>query len=616
MAGRIPEKFIDELLIRADIVEVIDARVPLKKAGKDYKACCPFHEEKTPSFTVSQNKQFYHCFGCGAHGTAVGFLMEYERLSFPEAVEELAAIVGLTVPREGGGQVSGSSAKAEGLEDLYAVVERADKYFRTQLREHPAASEAIDYLKARGLTGEIAARFGMGYAPDSWDGLKQALGTDEKACQQLEQVGLLVKKDSGGYYDRFRYRVMFPIHDYRGRVVGFGGRVLGEGEPDAQGRASAAGDRKSGAAKYLNSPETPLFHKGRELYGLYRAREAIRREQRVLVVEGYMDVVALAQFGVDYAVATLGTATTRDHLERVFRYTPEVVFSFDGDRAGREAAWRALEQALPVMVDGRQISFLFVPEGDDPDSLIRREGQEGFEKRLKQANPLPEYLIAELGKQVDLTRLDGRARLLELAKPHLNRMPDGLLKDMLLDQFAEKSGIGLEKLNKSLKSGGKTPTKRTRIGSGSDIRTREKPSVVAQAMIWLLQYPKLAQGVGDLEQISSLDRPGMPLLVRLLHLLQDEPELTPAAVIERFRGEEHHRHLQKLMVWEHTLSEQDVEQEFAGSIRQFRKESVLTRKQELERKPLKQWDQRDRLEHQQLTKQMSELEQTTESEQT
>jgi len=590
MAGRIPEKFIDELLIRADIVEVIDSRVPLKKAGKDFKACCPFHEEKTPSFTVSQNKQFYYCFGCGARGNAIGFLMEYERLSFPEAVEELAGVIGMAVPKEAGSVPS--PAKTDNLDALYELVARADKYFRAQLREHAQASEAIDYLKVRGLTGEIAARFGLGYAPEAWDGLLQALGHDDGERRLLEQAGLVIKKDGGGYYDRFRHRVMFPIHDYRGRVVGFGGRVLGQGEP-----------------KYLNSPETPLFHKGREMYGLYRARDAIRREQRVLVVEGYMDVVALAQFGVDYAVATLGTATTRDHLERIFRFAPEVVFCFDGDRAGREAAWRALEQALPVMVDGRQVSFLFLPEGDDPDSLIRREGRDGFELRLKQAVALPEYLIGELGRTIDLTRLDGRARLLELARPLLAKMPDSLLKDMILSQLSEKSGIGLGKLANSLKQDGKEPIKQKGKQAPPGISTREKPSIVAQAMIYLLQNPQLAQEVKDLEQIAALDRPGVSLLVRLLHLLQDEPELTPASIIERFRGDEHYRHLEMLLVWEHSLPELDVEAEFTGSIRRIRNESVREQMERLERKSRHQkWDEREALEYRQLTQQKLVLE--------
>ena len=327
MAGRIPKQFIDELLTRSDIVDVIDARVPLRKAGKDYKACCPFHEEKTPSFTVSADKQFYHCFGCGAHGSAIGFLMDYDHMSFVEAVEELAARAGLTVPKEAGAAFE--KEKDTGA-DLIELMREAVRFYRQQLRDHPQAPRVVNYLKGRGITGEIANEFNLGFAPEGWDNLLKALGKDDDSREALVRAGLAVKKDRGGYYDRFRERVMFPIEDHRGRVVAFGGRIIDKGEP-----------------KYLNSPETPLFHKGRELYGLFHAREAIKRENRVMVVEGYMDVVALAQFGIDFAVATLGTATTRDHLERLFRHAPEVIFCFDGDRAGREAAWRALVLGCP-----------------------------------------------------------------------------------------------------------------------------------------------------------------------------------------------------------------------------------------------------------------------------
>ncbi|MDH3311393.1 MAG: DNA primase, partial [Gammaproteobacteria bacterium] len=421
MAGRIPKQFIDELLTRSDIVDVIDARVPLRKAGKDYKACCPFHEEKTPSFTVSADKQFYHCFGCGAHGSAIGFLMDYDHMSFVEAVEELAARAGLTVPKEAGAAFE--KEKDTGA-DLIELMREAVRFYRQQLREHPQAPRVVNYLKGRGITGEIANEFNLGFAPEGWDNLLRALGKDDNSREALARAGLAVKKDSGGYYDRFRDRVMFPIEDHRGRIVAFGGRIIDKGEP-----------------KYLNSPETPLFHKGRELYGLFHAREAIKRENRVMVVEGYMDVVALAQFGIDFAVATLGTATTRDHLERLFRHAPDVIFCFDGDRAGREAAWRALENVLPVLREGRQISYLFLPENDDPDTLVRKEGREAFLARLRKAIPLPDYLFDSLSRQVDLGRLDGRARLVELARPLLSNMPAGILREMMLGRLAELSRL-------------------------------------------------------------------------------------------------------------------------------------------------------------------------------
>jgi len=346
MAGRIPQSFIDEVLNRTDIVEVIDTRVPLKKAGREFKACCPFHTEKTPSFTVSQVKQFYHCFGCGEHGTAITFLMDYEHMEFVEAIEELARRAGLEVPRETG--TTHSQTPSTLLH--YALLERVADYYQEQLRTHPQAGRAVEYLKQRGLTGEVAARFNIGFAPPGWENIAAALDADGTIHKQLLELGLTIERDTGGSaYDRFRDRIQFPIRDRRGRTIGFGGRVLDDSTP-----------------KYLNSPESPVFHKGQELYGLFEARKAVRKLERILVVEGYMDVVALAQFGINYAVATLGTATTHEHLERLFRTVPEVVFCFDGDRAGREAAWRALENTLPVLRDGREARFLFLPDEEDP----------------------------------------------------------------------------------------------------------------------------------------------------------------------------------------------------------------------------------------------------------
>ena len=554
MAGLIPKTFIDELLTRADIVEVIDARVPLKKAGKDYKACCPFHEEKTPSFTVSPDKQFYHCFGCGAHGTAIGFLMEYEHMGFPEAVEELAGRLGLTVPREGG--VAGAAAKEQGGAELLEIMQDAARFYRDQLRE-PQGRSAVDYLKARGVTGEIAAEFGLGFAPDGWDHLVRALGKDDAARERLAHAGLAVKKEGGGFYDRFRNRVMFPIHDYRGRIVGFGGRVLGKEEP-----------------KYLNSPETPLFHKGRELYGLFRAREAIKREGRVLVVEGYMDVVALAQHGLDNAVATLGTATTRDHLERVFRFTQDIVFCFDGDRAGREAAWRALETALPALREGRQVSFLFLPEGEDPDTLVRKEGAEAFRARLRQAAPLPDYLFQTLAGQVDLGRLDGRARLVELARPLLSNVSHGVLRQMLLDRLAELSRVDPGKLAALMPAGGAAAENRPGAHGRAGAGPKEPPSMVRLAIAMVLQHPELAAKVSDRGAFMSQDLPGMPLFLAVLDLLQGSPGLNTAAVIEHFRGTEHEAPLAKLAVWQHPALAHDVVAEFQGVLGQLRRSAI------------------------------------------
>ncbi len=558
MAGRIPQGFIDELLMRADIVDVIDARVPLTKAGKDYKARCPFHDEKTPSFTVSADKQFYHCFGCGAHGSAIGFLMEYEHMSFPEAVEELAGRIGLPVPRE----VHEAEAPRQVDQDLVTILEQADRYYRRQLREHPSAQRAVDYLKRRGLSGEIAARFGLGYAPEGWDNLLRALGRDEATRNALLRAGLIAKKASG-HYDRFRHRIVFPIHDYRGRIVGFGGRALDDAEP-----------------KYLNSPETPLFHKGREMYGLYLAREAIRREQRVLVVEGYMDVVALAQFGVEFAVATLGTATTRDHLHRLFRFTSDVVFCFDGDRAGREAAWRALETALPTLQDGRQVSFLFVPEGEDPDSLVRKEGREAFLVRQEGAVPLPDFLFETVKKRADLSRLDGRARMAELVGPLLSKLPHSVLRQIMLERLAAMSGLSPEKLS-ALVLKSETPERTPRVGTAArkptSVALLKKPySPVRNAIALLLHHPRLAARVTEVGDLAALHLPGIPILLELLDVLKMHPDLTTGAIIERFRESEHGPALEKLLERTHPMLETEVavniEAEFDGSLDRLRQE--------------------------------------------
>jgi DNA primase len=545
MAGRIPKQFIDELLTRSDIVDVIDSYVPLKKAGKDYKACCPFHEEKTPSFTVSVDKQFYHCFGCGAHGSAIGFLMDYEHMSFVEAVEDLATRAGLKVPKEAG--VFSGPDKDNGA-DLLGLLREAERFYRQQLREHPQAGRVVEYLKGRGITGEIAHEFGLGFAPDGWDNLLRALGKDDASCEALARAGLAVKKESGGHYDRFRDRVMFPIEDHRGRIVAFGGRVIDKGEP-----------------KYLNSPETPLFHKGRELYGLFHAREAIKRENRVLVVEGYMDVVALAQFGVDFAVATLGTATTRDHLERLFRHAPEVIFCFDGDRAGREAAWRALDNALPALREGWQASFLFLPEGEDPDTLVRKEGKDAFLARLKTAIPLPEYLFDNLMRQVDMNRMDGRARLVELARPLLSKMPQGVLRQMMLDRLAELSRMDVGKL--PVPSGNTEPANSFRPAMrGSYSGPQEPPSIVRRAIALMLQHPALAEKLSNENELADLDLPGMPLFLELYGMLKNSPTMNTAAIIESFSDSEHQHHLSRLAVWDYPALAENVEMEFSGVI--------------------------------------------------
>lgn len=417
MIGRITQEYKDRLLARVDIVDVVGLRVQLKKAGPLFKACCPFHTEKTPSFTVTPARQTYHCFGCGAHGNAIDFLIEYDRLSFPEAVEELAQRAGMDLPA-----ADEAFDKGPDLSPLYALLERAALLYRQQLREHAEAARASAYLKTRGLSGDIANRFGIGFAPPGWDFLLGRLGGSAQACEELISAGLLVDRD-GKRYDRFRDRVVFPIRDRRGRVVGFGGRVLGEGEP-----------------KYLNSPETPVFHKGRELYGLYEAQQASRSPPRLLVVEGYMDVIALAQFDIPYAVATLGTATTPEHVKRLLRGAPELVFCFDGDRAGRAAAWKALQTVLPVATGQQPIRFLFLPDGEDPDTLVRKEGRTAFEQRLADATLLSDFLFQHLGDQRDLGSAEGCAALDAEARGLIQTMPAGTFKDLLKTALLAWSG--------------------------------------------------------------------------------------------------------------------------------------------------------------------------------
>lgn len=536
MAGRIPPELIDQLLSRIDIVDVINGRLSLRRAGKEYQACCPFHDEKTPSFTVSREKQFYHCFGCGAHGTAVGFLMAYERIGFHEAVAELARMAGIEVPHAEG------EHPGQDLVPLYAILESAGRYFRQQLRVHPQAHRATDYLKGRGLSGEIAAQFGLGYAPPGWDNLRLALGGDHQTTERLRQAGLLAERP-GSLYDRFRDRITFPIRDPRGRIIGFGGRILGEGDP-----------------KYLNSPETPLFHKGAELYGLYEARQALRQLDRVLIVEGYLDVIALAQYGIHYAVATLGTATTPQHLERLSRTAPEILFCFDGDAAGRAAAWKALQITLPFARAGREYRFLFLPEGEDPDTLVRKEGREAFETRLAGAMPLSDFLFSHLQSERDTGSLDGRARLADAAKPLLQQVPTGVYRDLLTHRLAQL--VGLEQRQLGLAT---APTT-SRPGPRRPPRSPQQMSAVRLAITLLLQQPKLAvlaeEVAGDWRR---LEQPGIELLEALLETLHAFPNLCTAALLERWEDREVATYLQKLLVFAPATPEEGMPSELIGA---------------------------------------------------
>ncbi|UCC56706.1 MAG: DNA primase [Gammaproteobacteria bacterium] len=545
MAGRIPQMFIDDLLTRTDIVEVIDARVQLKQAGREYKACCPFHNEKTPSFTVSQVKQFYHCFGCGAHGTAITFLMEFEHMDFVEAVEELAHTAGLEVPREAGY----ASQTQAGTQPLYDLLEKASTFYQQQLRSHPQAGRAVDYLKQRGLSGEVAARFGVGFAPPGWDNLLTALGTDETARKRLQETGLVIERSGGsGVYDRFRDRIQFPIHDRRGRTIGFGGRVLGDDTP-----------------KYLNSPESSVFHKGQELYGLYEVRKAMRKLERLLVVEGYMDVVALAQFDINYAVATLGTATTPEHLERLFRTAPEVVFCFDGDRAGRAAAWRALENALSVLRDGREARFLFLPEGEDPDSLVRQIGKEKFEQQIGEAVHLSDFFFDQLASGLDIDSIDGRARLVDQARPLLARLPDSVFRQLMIERLGELARTDAARLEERFESPAEKEKQQPDRPAPSP-RQHSERSPIREAIAILLHQPELAQRLEALPFPPSELLPGIPLLSELFELLQQQPGLTTGSVLEHWRGREEARHLSKLAQWKPLADDIDLEAELRGHL--------------------------------------------------
>ncbi len=551
--GRIPDSFLDELLARVDIAEVIEARVPLKRAGREFQARCPFHDERTPSFTVSPTKQFYHCFGCGAHGTAIKFLMEYDRMEFLDAVEELAQRVGMTVPRE---QRTGP---ADEFQELYAVLDAAAKFYQRQLT---GSDKARAYLAQRGVDDETARRFGIGYAPDAWDTLKNALGTDERRMAALEQAGLLSKSDQGKVYDKFRDRLMFPIRDRRGRVIAFGGRVLD----------------KDDSPKYLNSPETRLFHKGRELYALYEARQANSKLARLIVVEGYMDVASLVQYGVTQAVATLGTATTKEHAELLFRNSTDVYFCFDGDRAGRAAAWRAAESVLGRLKDGRQAFFLFLPEGEDPDTLVRKESLDGFEQRLRSATPLSEFFFAELGKDVNMAGLEGKARLAERAKPLLAGIPDGAFRDLMYGRLAELTGVRAGAA--ATAAAPAAPVRRPMRSSGATTRG-PKRSLVRSAIALLVQQPALVQAMLPPYLFATLRQPGIPLLMELIQIARERPDITTGALLERFEGREEQASLEKLAVMDFPAAPEDWKHEFVDALSQLDRQTVQQRVDDL-----------------------------------
>ena len=599
MAGLIPQSFIDDLLNRTDIVDVVSSRVQMKKAGKNYTACCPFHKEKTPSFSVSPDKQFYYCFGCGAGGNALGFIMDHDNLDFPQAVEELAKAAGMEIPRE----ESGRSHKPRQPTDspLYPLLTAAADFYRQALKSHPARRAAVDYLKGRGLTGEIARDFGLGFAPPGWDNLYKHLSSDTLQQKAMIDAGLLVENaETGKRYDRFRDRVMFPIRDSRGRIIAFGGRVLGDDKP-----------------KYLNSPETPVFHKGQELYGLFEARKFNRSLDEIIVVEGYMDVIALAQQGLRNAVATLGTATSEEHMKRLFRVVPSVLFCFDGDQAGRNAAWRALEATLPCLQDGRRARFLFLPEGEDPDTLVRSEGTDAFKARINQhAQPLADYFFQQLTEETDPRSLEGRAHMATLAAPLIDKVPGANLRNLMRQRLSEITGLNSEAVSQLAQSA--PPPSQPAYDPGIDYDAMpdysdfQQPDTYAPQQEWtpkksgaggkkwenkpwdkkgkrggereqawipvgvepptltalrtLLHHPQLAKKVEDAGHFAAEDQTNNQLLIALVEAVQKNPKLSSIQLLSRWHGTEQGRLLQRLLEKEWLIDADNLEQQFFDTI--------------------------------------------------
>ncbi|OHU88562.1 MULTISPECIES: DNA primase [Pseudoalteromonas] len=546
MAGKIPREFIDDLLDRTDIVDLIDARVGLKKAGKDYQACCPFHNEKSPSFTVSRDKQFYHCFGCGANGNAISFMMEYDKLEFVDAIEELASLLNLDVPREQG---SGKPERTvEQKRSDYDLMLQTARFYQHQLKHHKNSSAVIDYVKSRGLSGETVKHYMIGYAPSEWESLCKQVGRTAEQRQQLLELKLASEKTPSRQFDFFRDRLMFPIRDKRGRVIAFGGRVM---------------DNDQGP-KYLNSPETRIFHKGFELYGLYEAKQANDKLDSVLIVEGYMDVVALAEQGINYAVAALGTATTAEHMHTLFRTTDTVICCYDGDRAGKDAAWRALENALSHLKDGKSLRFVFLPDGEDPDSLVQQEGKDAFETRLAQADDFSKVLFDKLAQSCDLTNDAGKAKLMSEALPMIGKIPSDYYQESLLEKLARLIGRTREQLSAKLA----TPKQQ------HSIERKFKVTPMRRAIGLLIQHPQLATSVEYLPELAQMNIPGIQLLLELQLVCLQNSHYTTAQLLEYFRDKPQYDALKKLAVWRHDINEQALSEEFKNTF-QFIEDQCL-----------------------------------------
>ncbi|MDP2560746.1 DNA primase [Psychrobium sp. 1_MG-2023] len=569
MAGLIPRQFIDDLIARTDIVDLIDSRVKLKKAGKSYVACCPFHGEKSPSFHVSQDKQFYHCFGCGASGNVISFLMEYDRLDFVDTIEELASLYNLDVPREESND-NQKTAQQYSIEkqqklDYYELMSQVSQFFIQQLKTNKNSEAVVEYLKNRGLSGEIAKRFGIGYSPDDWQvvldkfcKVNGILNTQRQA--QLLDTGVLIKNEKGRIYDRFRHRVIFPIRDRRGRVIGFGGRVIDDSTP-----------------KYLNSPETPIFHKGFELYGFFEAKQANRDLKRLLVVEGYMDVVALAQHGVSWAVASLGTSTTSEQIQLMFRNTSEIICCYDGDRAGRDAAWRTLQNSLPQLKDGRQIKFMFLPDGEDPDSMIRQLGEQEFVALVDQAMPLSQFLFDNLISQVEMDSEDGRSKLANLALPMVNSISDGVFQQMMKEKLAKYLGMEASSLERFIQAEPESPVKTKR-------KKASRGSIVRQAIGILVQHPNLAMTLDGMPRLDQIKLKGTELLQQLIDEVHQQPTINAAQLLERWRGKDEYNALLKLASWQHDVVDENLQSHFVDTIVQIINKHLELRLEQLAHK--------------------------------
>ncbi|MDR2212267.1 MAG: DNA primase [Pseudomonadales bacterium] len=573
MAGIIPQRFIDDLLGRVDIVDVVSARVKLRKTGKNYSGLCPFHQEKSPSFTVQPEKQFYYCFGCGAGGNAIGFVMDYENLEFPAAVELLAREIGIEVPREERGRRAEADREHSHHAVLLDLLEQVNHYFQRQLRQHAQKQRAVDYLKKRGLSGEVARDFGLGYAPPGWRNLLDNFGDNAQHKQNLLEAGLLIENPDNArnpLYDRFRDRIMYPIRNLKGRVIGFGGRVLGDDKP-----------------KYLNSPETPVFRKGEELYGLYEARRKLRQIEGFLLVEGYMDVIALAQSGIHYAVATLGTATSATHLRTLFKYTNDLIFCFDGDNAGREAAWRALQQALPLLEDGRSIRFLFLPEGQDPDTQVRAIGKVAFEASLKAATRMADFLFDTLAARLDIESLEGKARLAKLALPLLQQVPKGVFSKLLFDQLDQLTGMATSTTPAARVDPRPEPPPalpQTSFARGMQSRIKVEMPPCIKAVNLLIRRPALVRLVQHEDELAEIRAEGMELLLKVAEIARLCPDASPVELMSRIFATAYGAQLTSLLGRELLTPEDGMEDEFKDLLAQM----LHARRQHLRKQALVQ----------------------------